>query len=99
MDSGSQVCLFDTNLDACARACSANEQCIAFTFNSRSNACFPKSAINEQQPYQGALSARKISTEQRLLEAAPAIIANLNFLTETDLTAASQQAVTLGLRV
>ncbi|NBT32856.1 MAG: hypothetical protein EBT13_13420, partial [Rhodobacteraceae bacterium] len=34
--------IFDTTLDACQNACLANRDCTAFTFNTRSNACFPK---------------------------------------------------------
>ena len=34
--------LFDTNFNACQRACDTNTLCQAFTFNTRSDACFPK---------------------------------------------------------
>ena len=49
--------LFDTTQDACERACTAQSDCVAFTYNTRSNACFPKSAITDRKPYQGARSA------------------------------------------
>ena len=57
--------LFDTTQAACRRACSAQEGCVAFTFNSRSNACFPKSGIVEQQPYVGGhLSPKSADSRQ-----------------------------------
>ncbi|MEO0401173.1 MAG: alpha-2-macroglobulin family protein [Pseudomonadota bacterium] len=55
-----RTALFDTTFEACQRACSADGQCVAFTFNSRSNACFPKSAISDRQPYVGAISAVRV---------------------------------------
>ena len=54
--------LFDTSFDACRTACLANPDCNAFTFNSRSNACFPKSSVSEEVPYDGAQSARILPT-------------------------------------
>ncbi|MEP1495538.1 PAN/Apple domain-containing protein, partial [Pseudophaeobacter sp.] len=34
--------LFDTDLASCQAACSAQDSCAGFSYNSRSNACFPK---------------------------------------------------------
>ncbi|WP_348524761.1 alpha-2-macroglobulin family protein [Paracoccus marinaquae] len=48
--------IFDVSIDACIEACLANDACTAFTFNARSNACFPKSAAESAVPYQGAYS-------------------------------------------
>jgi alpha-2-macroglobulin len=67
-----RTALFDTSFDACQRACSADDQCVAFTFNTRSNACFPKSAISERQPYAGAMSAVRISADASLQSSADA---------------------------
>ena len=53
--------LFGTDLQSCVRACSANPQCGAFTFNSRSNACFPKRGVQDMTPFVGAVSARRSS--------------------------------------
>lgn len=80
--------LFDTSQEACARACSAQQSCVAFTFNQRNNACFPKSAITDKQPYAGALSAQKVATEARVLANAAERIDALSFLRADDLTAA-----------
>ena len=42
--------LFDTTYDACEQACLGNDQCVGFTFNTRSNSCFPKSKITGSAP-------------------------------------------------
>ncbi len=81
--------LFDTTEEACARACSAQEACVAYTFNGRSNACFPKSAISDRQPYQGAVSASKVRTEASLQDTARIRRDELSFLTPQDIDAAA----------
>ena len=80
--------LFDTTQNACQRACSAQDACVAFTYNSRSNACFPKSAISEAQPYVGAMSARKIATDPLILANEAARVDALSFLAADDFSAA-----------
>lgn len=85
--------LFDTSEQACARACSAQDACVAFTFNQRNNACFPKSAITDQQPYAGALSARKVATTADVLAGAMSRAAALEFLSDGDLRASSDFVV------
>ncbi|MEM6306054.1 MAG: MG2 domain-containing protein, partial [Pseudomonadota bacterium] len=82
--------LFDTTREACARACSAQEACVAFTFNTRNNACFPKSALTDRQPYEGALSARKLPTDAAVLANAAARSADLAFLGARDLAEANR---------
>ncbi|MDX2484818.1 MAG: alpha-2-macroglobulin family protein [Pseudodonghicola sp.] len=89
--------LFDTDLPSCLRACSANARCIAFTYNTRSNACFPKSQISERSPYVGALSAEKIATSAAALARGTERAADLDFLSEDDLTQARDRARDLGL--
>ena len=80
--------LFNTTQDACARACSAQDACVAFTFNQRNSACFPKSAITDRQPYQGAMSARKVATDPNLTNLAQTRRAETGFLTQNDIGAA-----------
>ncbi|MGC1505240.1 MAG: alpha-2-macroglobulin family protein [Sulfitobacter sp.] len=86
--------LFDTTQAACARACSAQEACVAYTFNVRNNACFPKSAITDRQAYTGAVSARKIATDPKALEAQATRQADLAFLTTDDFFAARDSVAT-----
>ncbi|MEO9683553.1 MAG: alpha-2-macroglobulin family protein [Tateyamaria sp.] len=92
-----RTALFDTTFEACQRACSADDQCVAFTFNSRSNACFPKSKITERQPYAGAISAQRVrgdvAVQQAALDRAAALGAS-----DQDLNAARNLALTMGAR-
>ncbi|MEO1102360.1 MAG: PAN domain-containing protein, partial [Pseudomonadota bacterium] len=55
-------------LSACERACLADNQCAAFTYNERANWCFLKSEVGERTPFQGATSAIV-----RTLDTAPAL--------------------------
>ena len=81
--------LFDTSRAACERACAAQSDCVAFTFNTRSNACFPKSAVSDRQPYQGALSAVRVATDPAVLEKAAGRVAALGYLGAEDLAQAA----------
>ena len=76
--------LFETTQSACERACAAQANCVAFTFNKRSNACFPKSDITERQPYNGAMSASKVATDSGVIDNAAARSADLGFLSDSD---------------
>jgi alpha-2-macroglobulin len=80
--------LFDTTQSACERACAAQDNCVAFTFNTKSNACFPKSAITDRQFYDGAISAQLVSVDPVTLAVAQQRQSDLSFLTTQDLTAA-----------
>ncbi|MBD3665569.1 alpha-2-macroglobulin family protein [Sulfitobacter sp. TSTF-M16] len=81
--------LFDTTQAACERACSAQPDCVAFTFNTLKGACFPKSAISNREPFEGALSARKVQTDAAILGNAPARLKDLDFLRTRDLETAA----------
>ncbi|WP_299684958.1 alpha-2-macroglobulin family protein [uncultured Tateyamaria sp.] len=89
--------LFDTTQEACQRACSADDQCVAFTFNTRSNACFPKSAVNAREPYVGAISATRVETPARIVQGAAARAAALA-PGDRDLNAARVMAQSMGAR-
>ena len=90
--------VFDTTLESCERACSANAQCSAFTFNTRSNACFPKRGVTDRKEYAGAVSAEKIATAPAVLSSAEARAKKLGFLGANDLSDAETLARTIGLR-
>ncbi|WP_299585948.1 alpha-2-macroglobulin family protein [uncultured Tateyamaria sp.] len=92
-----RTALFDTTFDACQRACSADGACVAFTYNSRSNACFPKSAITDQTAYVGALSAERVSAVPGADAQAVARADALN-LTDQDRAAALKMAREMGSR-
>lgn len=88
--------LFDTTLTACRTACLADRDCAAFTFNTRSNACFPKSAVQGRSPYAGALSAEVVATAPGALQSAAARIADLDWLGRPTLEDARDLALEIG---
>ncbi|APX13318.1 alpha-2-macroglobulin family protein [Tateyamaria omphalii] len=92
-----RTALFDTTFAACVRACSADDACVAFTFNDRSNACFPKSEITDRQPYVGARSATRVPLAATLRAAAQRRADALD-LPEADVVAARELAADIGLR-
>ncbi|WP_446030921.1 alpha-2-macroglobulin family protein [Phaeobacter inhibens] len=90
--------LFETDMRSCARACTAQPDCAGFAFNSRSNACFPKSAMDQPSPYEGAFSALKLTSSRAQRQAADARAAALQGVQDDDLAQAAKQAQNLGLR-
>ncbi|TNF63222.1 MAG: alpha-2-macroglobulin family protein, partial [Rhodobacteraceae bacterium] len=90
--------IFDTDLQSCLRACAANPGCRAFTFNSRSNACFPKSAVSDRQAYPGAVSAEKRASDAEAVAQGPSRAARLDFLPEGVLARAADEARDIGFR-
>ncbi|WP_282057864.1 alpha-2-macroglobulin family protein [Lentibacter algarum] len=87
--------LFDTDEASCKRACTALDACIAYTFNTKSNACFPKSSLRERIPFEGAKSVemRSYSANEETLSALRA--EELNFLNSYDLANAKSFAEAL----
>jgi alpha-2-macroglobulin len=59
--------LRDVDLDACQAACSADEQCQAFTYNEAARWCFLKNGVGELRAVDGATSGRVVAAA----EAAP----------------------------
>ncbi|MBJ3763325.1 alpha-2-macroglobulin family protein [Maribius pontilimi] len=90
--------VFDTTRDACAAACLADGACQAFTFNTRSDSCFLKSTIEDQQGYIGALSGRLRDVAQPLRRDAALRAERLGALRSADLSAALQEARQLPFR-
>lgn len=88
--------VFDTTYDACLQTCLQDNQCQAFTFNKRSNSCFPKSAISETKPYEGALSGEIFAADPRVLKQAADRALDLNFIPSYRLKRATSQAEKIG---
>ncbi|MGX9355900.1 PAN/Apple domain-containing protein [Roseobacteraceae bacterium S113] len=88
--------IFETDRAACERVCLADSNCAALTFNTKSQACFPKSGIDAREPFEGAMSAQVVVTPQSDLAAAGARFEALSALSDTDAQAARAQALTLG---
>lgn len=90
--------LFDSSFDACQQTCLNRSDCIAFTFNSRTNACFPKSAVTDRAAYEGAISGRVVDVPQALRDLAQTRRAELGFLSDTDIALARQEAMDIAAR-
>lgn len=88
--------LFDTTFSACRTACETDTRCTAFTFNTRSNACFPKADVTGTVPYDGALSARVIRTTKGALDLASNRGADLAYLGDSALSDARDLAHEIG---
>jgi len=95
LPGGDIASYFDTTLDACERACLSNTQCTAFTFNTKNNSCFSKSNPGEQTFFQGAYSGYVITAPAGVETRARARRAELGFLPDWDIAAATGQAETL----
>ncbi len=90
--------LFDTTRSACQTACLGNPACKAYTFNTRSNACFPKSDVSDRQPYDGAISAVVFETDPAVLAGAEQRREDLQFLSDSDINAVANLARDIGAR-
>ena len=90
--------IFDTTYQACRNACQADANCVAFTFNTRSNACFPKSMLDGMTPYAGAISAEVFNYSSSVITEAEARGARLDFLSERDQSAALAETLDLAER-
>ncbi|WP_343080541.1 alpha-2-macroglobulin family protein [Ostreiculturibacter nitratireducens] len=84
--------IFDTTLEACEAACLSDDRCQAFTFNARSNSCFPKSRVSEQQPYDGAISGWVRNAAPGAEARAELRAEELDFLEPQDFARAYEQA-------
>jgi uncharacterized protein YfaS (alpha-2-macroglobulin family) len=84
--------LFDTDLASCQAACSAQDNCAGYSFNTRSNACFPKQQMQVASEFIGAISALKLTQPAALLVQAEARAQRLNGLRSSDFALAYQVA-------
>lgn len=80
--------LFDTDETSCQRACMALEACVAYTFNTKSNACFPKSGAYEPLFFEGAKSVKMRPYALKAINLAETRVKELGFLKPRDLTSA-----------
>lgn len=96
LPGGDLAQIFDTTFDACRAACLTNSQCTAFTFNTRSNSCFPKSAPGPDTPFANAVSGLVLPADPSVEPRAKAAREELAFLQNFDLTRAHDDATELG---
>ncbi|PRY21230.1 hypothetical protein CLV78_110104 [Aliiruegeria haliotis] len=90
--------IFDTTYEACKTACLTDPSCGAFTFNTRSNSCFPKQEMTRREPYEGALSALVLRTPPEVMQRAAIRAGELDFLRPSDLEQARKEAEDLPRR-
>ncbi len=88
--------LFDSSYAACERACLAQSACVGFTFNTRSNSCFPKTAITERVPYDGAWSGEVVVATSAAKRLAALRAKEIGFVGSYSLTQAREQAQRIG---
>ncbi|MFT4915823.1 MAG: hypothetical protein ACI9C3_001685 [Yoonia sp.] len=82
--------IFDTSLPACEAACTNTSGCEAFTFNQRSNACFPKADVTGISLFEGALSGRIYPIDPVVFAGARERAAELLFLSAQDFSSAAR---------
>ena len=92
LPGGDIASIFDTTLEACARACATNQSCTAFTFNTKNASCFPKSGPDAATFFEGAYSGYVVTAEAAVVERAAARRSELPFVQDWDLQAAFAQA-------
>ncbi|GGD36482.1 alpha-2-macroglobulin family protein [Sinisalibacter lacisalsi] len=84
--------IFDTTLEACESACLTREDCRAFTYNSRSQACFLKDRFGTSESYSGAFSGEIVAAPPAVVAGAEARAERLDFLYESDIAQAQARA-------
>lgn len=88
--------VFDVTFEDCVAVCLADKACRAFTYNNKSSACFPKSAIGERSPFEGATSVEVFDVPASELDYARSQAARLDFLPDGFLTNAQKIATRNG---
>lgn len=98
LPGGDLTPIFNTNAEQCLAACLRQQDCVAFTFNQRNGACFPKSTVGEATPYEGALSGRIGALAGDVLARATMTRARLGYLDGYDFEEARKSAEAMALR-
>jgi alpha-2-macroglobulin len=96
LPGGDLASIFDTDLNACERACMTNNACQAFTFNTTNGSCFPKSASGEGAYFEGAMSGTILLAQPGVAARAGFRRGEITFLPDWDVSAATEQAADIG---
>lgn len=88
---------FDTTFETCLNLCLRDDACEAFTFNTKSAACFPKSGYDDVRRFDGALSARIVRMPDRVRTRIEANAADLDFLPGTYINEAHRFVRSMGV--
>ncbi|BBE71604.1 alpha-2-macroglobulin family protein [Oharaeibacter diazotrophicus] len=73
--------LKNVDVDACEKACVADEACKAFTYNTKARWCFKKAEVGDMRSFAGAISGRIVETAAVDPNLADTRRAELNYLT------------------
>lgn len=98
LPGGDLTPVFNVALEQCVATCLRQGACLAFTFDQRNGACFPKGAVPDAVPFVGAVSGVITAQAPATLERARAVAATLTFLDRSDFDAALEQASTMAER-
>jgi len=90
--------IFNTSFDHCVSACKAEETCRAFTYNTRSDACFLKGAYDQRKPFRRAISGTMVPVPKAARERAVSRVEALTGVSERDLEKAQRFAESLPRR-
>ncbi|GHC56936.1 alpha-2-macroglobulin family protein [Neogemmobacter tilapiae] len=96
LPGGDLASIFDTDLNACERACLTNSACTAFTFNTTNGSCFPKSGAGEGAYFEGAMSGTILLAQPGVTARAGFRRGEIAFLPDWDVAAATEQAADIG---
>ncbi|WP_040489919.1 alpha-2-macroglobulin family protein [Fulvimarina pelagi] len=87
--------LQDVDLDLCTAACVGDQQCKAFTLNTRSNWCFLKSEAGELRTVEGAVSGKLVEAAAVSEADVSAREADLAFVERSEIDAARRLRLSL----
>jgi uncharacterized protein YfaS (alpha-2-macroglobulin family) len=88
--------VFDVTFEDCVAVCLADQACKALTYNQKSNACFPKSAVGAQTVFDRAISVEVFETTKTAMNLAQQNAGKLGFLPQDILDKAREVAVRNG---
>jgi hypothetical protein len=98
LPKGDLASIFDTDLNACERACLNNARCEALVFNTRNNSCFLKAGKLSPQPFDGAYAGFVVKADPAAEKLAQDRAKDLTFLQSWDLADATALAADLANR-
>lgn len=90
--------VFDVSFNDCVAECLGDPACKAFTYNQKSFACFPKSAVGERTVFDGALSVEVYDASDDAVDLAFTRAGQLSILPELYIKQAKHIAAKNGAR-
>lgn len=90
--------IFETDFRTCQQTCLENPACLAMTYNTRAQACFLKSGVERQEPFEDAISAQMVPTAPETVRLALTRRGDIPFISNDLVSGAQRMAATLGGR-